>query len=76
MVGQGHLLAPGAPLRVLLINAVQLGVILLAGVTWETWFSSRSVFHLSQHVSPALGGLLAYFVATFVFYWWHRWRCE
>lgn len=64
------------PIRVLLINFVQLCVILVAGVTWEVWLSSRSVFHLSQHISPALGGLLAYFIATFVFYWWHRWRHE
>jgi sterol desaturase/sphingolipid hydroxylase (fatty acid hydroxylase superfamily) len=64
------------PLRVLLINGVQLGVILLAGLTWERWLASVSVFHLSQHVSPAVGGLIAYFIATFVFYWWHRWRHE
>lgn len=64
------------PLRVLLINGVQLSVILLAGATWERWLSSASVFHLSAHVSPAVGGLIAYFVATFVFYWWHRWRHE
>lgn len=64
------------PLRVLLINGVQLGVVVLAGVTWERWFSSASVLHLSQHVSPALGGVFAYFVATFIFYWWHRWRHE
>jgi sterol desaturase/sphingolipid hydroxylase (fatty acid hydroxylase superfamily) len=63
-------------LRVLVINGVQLCVILLAGITWEVWLSSRSVFHLSQHVSPSLGGLIAYFVATFIFYWWHRWRHE
>ena len=52
------------PLRVLLINGVQLCVILFAGVTWERWLSSWSVFHLSQHVSPAVGGLLAYLIAT------------
>lgn len=64
------------PLRVLLINGVQLSVILTAGISWERWLSSWSVFHLSQHVAPAVGGLMAYFVATFVFYWWHRWRHE
>jgi len=62
------------PVRVIAINLVQLGVVLLAGVTWEKWLSSRSLFHLRQNVSPALGGLIAYFVATFIFYWWHRWR--
>ena len=64
------------PLRVILVNGVQLGVILLAGLSWERWLSSASVFHLSEHVSPATGGLIAYFIATFVFYWWHRWRHE
>lgn len=64
------------PLRVLLLNAVQIGVVILAGVSWERWFSSWSPFRLSQHVSPIAGGLLAYFIATFVFYWWHRWRHE
>jgi len=64
------------PVRVLLINGVQLLVVLLAGLTWERWLSGASVFHLSLHVSPSVGGLLAYFIATFVFYWWHRWRHE
>jgi sterol desaturase/sphingolipid hydroxylase (fatty acid hydroxylase superfamily) len=62
--------------RVIAINLMQLGIVVLAGVTWERWLSSASLFHLRQHVSPVLGGVLAYFVATFVFYWWHRWRHE
>ena len=64
------------PLRVLVVNAVQLAVVLLAGVTWERWLSQSSLLHLSAHLSPTVGGLLAYFIATFVFYWWHRWRHE
>ena len=55
------------PLRVVLVNAIQLGVVLLAGVTWERWLSSASLFDLSEHLSPAAGGLFAYFIATFVF---------
>ncbi len=64
------------PIRVLLINAVQIGVVLLAGVSWELWLASWSVFNLSESVPPALDGFIAYFIATFVFYWWHRWRHE
>jgi sterol desaturase/sphingolipid hydroxylase (fatty acid hydroxylase superfamily) len=64
------------PLRVLAINGIQLCVVLVAGLTWERWLSSWSLFHLSQHVSPVIGGLIAYFIATFIFYWWHRWRHE
>jgi sterol desaturase/sphingolipid hydroxylase (fatty acid hydroxylase superfamily) len=63
-------------LRVVLVNLVQLGIILMAGVTWEVWLSSWSVFGYSRELSPIAGGVLAYFVATFVFYWWHRWRHE
>ena len=64
------------PLRVLLINGVQLGVVLVAGYTWERWLSSWSLFHLSTRVGPLPGGFIAYVIATFVFYWWHRWRHE
>jgi sterol desaturase/sphingolipid hydroxylase (fatty acid hydroxylase superfamily) len=64
------------PFRVLLVNAVQLAVVLLAGVTWERWLSAWSLFHLSHHVPPAEGGAIAYFLATFIFYWWHRLRHE
>jgi sterol desaturase/sphingolipid hydroxylase (fatty acid hydroxylase superfamily) len=32
------------------------------------------VFHLGGRVTPWVGGAIAYFIATFVFYWWHRWR--
>ncbi len=64
------------PVRVLLINGVQLGVVLVAGLPWERWLSQASVFNLSAYVSPIVGGLIAYFIATFIFYWWHRWRHE
>jgi len=64
------------PIRVLALNGVQLGIVVLAGISWERWLASWSVWNLSQHLGAAAGGLLAYFVATFVFYWWHRWRHE
>ena len=64
------------PVRVLLINGVQLGVVVLAGVTWERWLSAWSLFHLSTSLGALGGGLLAYFLTTFIFYWWHRWRHE
>ncbi|MEM7225442.1 MAG: sterol desaturase family protein [Pseudomonadota bacterium] len=64
------------PARVFLINGAQLGVVLVGGLTWERWLSSASLFHLSEQLSPAAGGLVAYVIATFIFYWWHRWRHE
>jgi sterol desaturase/sphingolipid hydroxylase (fatty acid hydroxylase superfamily) len=64
------------PWRVVAINLAQIGVVLLAGVTWERWLGSYSLFHLSEHMEPIAGGIFAYFVATFIFYWWHRARHE
>jgi hypothetical protein len=44
------------PLRVVLINFVQLGIVLLAGITWEKWLSSWSLFHL--YFTGGIGGAM------------------
>lgn len=62
--------------RVIIINILQLGVVILGAYTWDKWLQKVSLFNLSEHVSPVLGGLIAYFILTFIFYWWHRWRHE
>ena len=64
------------PLRVVALNLVQLAIVVVAGFTWERWFDGGSLLTLGQRLPPFVGALLAYFVATFVFYWWHRWRHE
>ena len=61
-------------LRAALLNAAQLGVVVLAGYTWNQWFRGWSVFHLAGAVPPPLEGFLAWFIGTFIFYWWHRAR--
>lgn len=61
--------------RVLLLNVAQLGVVQLAGVSWEKWLNSASVFNMSVVSLPSyIEGFVAYFIATFIFYWWHRYR--
>ncbi len=64
------------PLRVFLVNLVQIVIVWIAGFTWETWLSSWSILRLSDHLSSVPSGIFAYFLATFIFYWWHRWRHE
>ena len=59
---------PTWTIRVLAINFVQLIVVVIAGFTWEKWLSAHSVFHLSNHVGNTGGGVIAYVVATFIFY--------
>lgn len=59
---------PTWTIRVLAINFVQLIVVVVAGFTWEKWLSAYSVFHLSDHVGNVGGGVIAYVIATFIFY--------
>lgn len=70
---------PTWTIRVLAINFVQLIVVVVAGYTWEEWLSTYSLVHLSDSLTDVpgaavLGGVIAYVIATFIFYWWHRWR--
>lgn len=65
---------PTWTIRVLAINFVQLLVVVVAGYTWEKWLGSFSLLHVSEYVNNWLGAFIAYFMATFIFYWWHRWR--
>ena len=65
---------PTWTIRVLAVNFIQLSIVTIAGFTWEKWFSKFSVFQLSHYTSNIFGGMIAYFIATFIFYWWHRWR--
>jgi len=62
--------------RVIIINLLQLGVVILGSFTWDKWLQGASLFSISESVSPLAGGFLSYFIITFVFYWWHRWRHE
>ena len=66
---------PGWWGRVVLLNAGQLAVVVLAGCTWDRWLSRASVFSVGAlGFAPALQGLAGYLVASFVYYWWHRAR--
>jgi sterol desaturase/sphingolipid hydroxylase (fatty acid hydroxylase superfamily) len=49
-------------------------MVLLAGVAWNRWLQAWSAFHISGSMPPVCEGLLAWFIGTFVFYWWHRAR--
>jgi len=62
--------------RIILCNALQLLIIILAGYTWDQWFNDWSLFRLRDNFSSVSSALLAYFVSTFVYYWWHRFRHE
>lgn len=62
--------------RVLFVNVIQLGIVILAGFTWDRWLQEVSLFRLRDHLGAVAQGVVAYFVSTFAYYWWHRWRHE
>jgi hypothetical protein len=59
---------PTWTIRVLAINLVQLIIVVVAGFTWEKWLTAYSAFHLSAQVGTIAGGIIAYIIATFIFY--------
>ena len=71
--GRGLPKVPGWLPRVIAFNAAQLGIVLLGGYTWDKWFGGVSLFKLGG-LGAIGGGLLAYVVTTFIYYWWHRAR--
>jgi sterol desaturase/sphingolipid hydroxylase (fatty acid hydroxylase superfamily) len=62
--------------RVILINAIQLGITVMAGQTWNRWLAHASLFHISAHLGHWSSALVVYVFSTFVYYWWHRYRHE
>lgn len=69
---------PHAPwwwLRAILGNVGQLLVVLLAGVSWDHLLQRASLIDVAGHGMPAWAeGVIGYLVASFVYYWWHRFR--
>lgn len=62
--------------RVGFVNLVQLGIIILAGLTWDRWLQRASVFQFGSTIGPLAGGMMAYVASTYIYYWWHRLRHE
>ena len=60
--------------RALLVNLMQLAITLATGRLWIRVFGEASLFKLSTWEMPVAEGLVAWFVGTFFFYWWHRLR--
>lgn len=60
--------------RALILNLVQLAMTLSTGGLWLRLLGTASLFSLRNLNAPALEGFVAWFVSTFVYYWWHRLR--
>lgn len=62
-------------LRAALLNGVQVGMVLLAGIAWDRWMRGHRPWS-ADGLGTAGGALVGYLAITFVYYWWHRWRHE
>lgn len=60
--------------RVAAVNLMQLGILILAGTTWDLALGKASLFKLQFGTIP--NAMVAYLVSTIVYYWWHRFRHE
>ena len=60
-------------LRAIALNFVQIGIVFLAGVSWDGWLV-RHRFWSADRLGLAGGAIVGYVVITFVYYWWHRAR--
>jgi sterol desaturase/sphingolipid hydroxylase (fatty acid hydroxylase superfamily) len=61
--------------RAILLNGFQVGAVWLAGSVWNGWMARHRLWS-ADRLGTAGGTLLGYFVLTFIYYWWHRWRHE
>lgn len=59
--------------RALLLNGVQLTLAWVAAHTWELGMADWRPWS-ADSLGTTGGALVGYFVITFIYYWWHRWR--
>jgi len=62
-------------LRAALLNGFQVSAIWVAGVGWNGWMVRHRPWS-ADWLGITGGAFVGYFVVTFFYYWWHRWRHE
>src|SRR5262245_10318469 len=61
--------------RAVALNLVQISSVLLAGYVFDPFILRFRLFS-AEPLGTAGGAIVGYFVLTFFYYWWHRWRHE
>lgn len=59
--------------RAIAVNFVQVGIVFLAGTTWDGWLVRNRPWS-ADALGLAGGAIVGYVVTTFIYYWWHRAR--
>lgn len=60
-------------LRAIALNIVQIGIVFLAGYTWDGWMVRHRPWS-ADRLGLVGGAVTGYVVITFIYYWWHRVR--
>ena len=55
--------------QIAVVNLVQLGIVVLTGLTWDRWLARVALFRLQDHLSTMGQALVAYLISSFVYYW-------
>jgi len=61
--------------RAALLNCIQIILVVLTGLAWNDWMKENRPWS-ADGLGPDLGAVIGYFVITFIYYLWHRWRHE
>lgn len=61
--------------RAIALNLAQIGMVFLAGHTWDGWMVRNRPWS-ADRLGLMAGAFLGYIAITFIYYWWHRWRHE
>ncbi|WP_114521409.1 sterol desaturase family protein [Altererythrobacter sp. ZODW24] len=62
--------------RAIALNLVQVGVVFLAGMTWDVWLDGISLIYSQAFLGTNGAAVFGYLMITFIYYWWHRARHE
>jgi sterol desaturase/sphingolipid hydroxylase (fatty acid hydroxylase superfamily) len=54
------------------ISAFQMAVALFAGWLFQDWFQAAAFFQMPIEVPDFIAALVAFLIASFIAYWWHR----
>ncbi len=63
-------------IRASLLNSFQVASVFISTYLWDKWFVGSSIWNAEDIMGQTGGALFGYFVITFIYYWWHRWRHE
>ena len=60
--------------RAIALNAVQVAMVFIAGLTWDRWLDGVSLIDSQAFLGTNGAAIFGYLTITFIYYWWHRAR--